>query len=292
MNKAFIEHISDLGKDLLGNDFSIINVDRVYGGSVNESYCLHTNRSKYFIKLNNHPSAEAMFKAEKKGLQVLASTNTLNLPSILASGIYETNSFLLLSYIETVDRNKGNWESFGRALAGLHQVQEDECGFEEDNFIGSLHQKNDWTESWIDFFIENRLYPQLEEAINNGFLPRAIKDDLEKLHQNLQEIFPLEKASLLHGDLWSENAIVDQDSKVFCVDPSVYYGNREMDIAMAHLFGGFPNEMFAAYNEKYPLQKGWESRIDLCNLYPLIVHVNLFGSSYANRFMQQLKKYV
>lgn len=292
MNEELIDHINHFGVQLFGTGFSIQAIKTLHGGSVNQSYCLITKSKKYFIKLNDDPRALEMFEAEKKGLELLSLSGKINIPMVYACASFGSYSYLLMEFIETKAKSEADWETFGYSLAELHQIHHDNAGFYEDNFIGTLAQNNEWTSSWETFFIEQRLIPQAKLAVANNRLAASVLSKIDSLRTKLAGIFPNEAASLLHGDLWSGNAIVNLKGEVYCVDPSVYYGSREMDIAMAHLFGGFPQKMFAAYHERYPLFKGWESRIDLCNLYPLIVHVNLFGEAYANRFMQQLKKYL
>jgi fructosamine-3-kinase len=145
-----------------------------------------------------------------------------------------------------------------------------------------LLQSNEYTANWIDFFIEKRLKAQAGLAFYNGEIPRSLYDKFNDLYNKLPELLPSEKPALLHGDLWSGNVIVGSNGHVSLIDPAVYYGNREAEIAFTKLFGGFSSAFYDAYNEAFPLEKGFEERIDIYNLYPLLVHVNLFGSGYIN----------
>ena len=143
-------------------------------------------------------------------------------------------------------------------------------------------------ENWIDFFVQNRLLAQL----NIGGFSSSIKNDFEKLFDKLPDLIPQEKPSLIHGDLWGGNFLVKEHTLPVLIDPAIYFGNREMDIAMSKLFGRFNTNFYTSYNEVFPLEKGWEERVNLCNLYPLLVHVNLFGGGYLNQVKNILSYYV
>ena len=170
----------------------------------------------------------------------------------------------------------------------MHQQTHPKFGLEFDNYIGSLQQSNEQNKNWDDFFIQKRLQAQL----SIGDFTANILSDFDKLFQKIPNIFPAEKTALLHGDLWSGNFLAKGGDTPTLIDPAIYYGNREMDIAMSKLFGGFNSDFYFAYNESYPLENGWEERIQICNLYPLLVHVNLFGGGYINQVKNILSYYV
>jgi len=164
-------------------------------------------------------------------------------------------------------------------------------GLDYNNYIGSLHQQNNLHPTWVDFFINERLQPQIKLARDNNEIDSTTILKFENLYKKLDEVFPKEKPALLHGDLWSGNFMSDEKGESVIMDPTVYYGHREMDIAMAKLFGGFDAEFYSSYNEHYPLENGWEQRINVCNLYPLMVHVNLFGGGYLGQVKSILSKF-
>ena len=170
----------------------------------------------------------------------------------------------------------------------MHKQTDEKFGLDFDNYIGTLPQNNTQDKNWVDFFIRNRLLAQLD--VGNYSL--SVRQDFEKLFKKLPDLFPNEKPAILHGDLWSGNFLVKDRETPVLIDPAIYFGNREMDIAMCKLFGGFHADFYASYNEEFPLESDWEERINLCNLYPLLVHVNLFGGGYLNQVKNILSYYV
>ncbi|MBI2968866.1 MAG: fructosamine kinase family protein [Bacteroidetes bacterium] len=248
----------------------------VGGGCINNAFCIDTGAGKFFCKVNDVKKYPGMFEAEAKGLQVLKEANEIFVPSFIASGEDKGSAFLILEFIEPGKRVPDFSPLFGQALARMHRRTEKYFGLDHDNYIGSLRQSNKKHDRWVDFFIEERLLPQIQLAGFSGLRAKRF----ENLFKKLDDIFPAEKPSLLHGDLWSGNYMVSPQGAACLIDPSVYYGCREMDIAMTKLFGGFDIEFYDAYNREFPLEPGWQKRTDLCNLYPLLVHVNLFGGSY------------
>lgn len=255
----------------------------ISGGCINNAIKLETNKGGFFAKYNTNTKSD-MFQIEHDGLTILKDTNAVCVPDIIA---FE-NNFLILEFIPPSSPNACFWESFGRNLAKLHQQTGEKFGLDFDNYIGSLSQSNTQHTNWVDFFIQCRLRTQLD--IGN-YLP-SIRQDFEKLFTKLPNIFPAEPPSLLHGDLWSGNFLVKNKETPILIDPAIYFGNREMDIAMCKLFGGFHPTFYASYNEALPLENSWEERINLCNLYPLLVHVNLFGGGYLNQVKNILSYYV
>jgi fructosamine-3-kinase len=164
-------------------------------------------------------------------------------------------------------------------------------GLNHNNFIGKLPQSNCQHKNWVDFFIEERIQPQLKMATNAGKLGMATIKRFEAMYKQLPQLFPDEPPSLLHGDLWGGNYFFDQSGEATIYDPAVYYGNREIELAFTHLFGGFPSAFYRAYEETYPLQSGFSERKDVYNLYPLLVHTNLFGGSYARRVQRIVNQF-
>jgi fructosamine-3-kinase len=184
----------------------------------------------------------------------------------------------------------GNWSAFGAALAKMHQVSAPQFGLGRSNYIGSLVQENTAKGSWAEFYSKLRLYPLMKKIIDRRLLTFDDGKRLDALVRELPSIYPEEKPSLLHGDLWSGNAAFS--GNLPCIyDPAVYYGHREMDIAMTYLFGGFPNEMIVSYNSLYPLGRGWRERLEISQLYPLLVHSLLFGGTYTTQVKEILKRF-
>jgi protein-ribulosamine 3-kinase len=161
----------------------------------------------------------------------------------------------------------------------------------ENNFIGSLVQLNTEKSNWFEFFVEYRLQPLVEMALEHKKLNRSHEDLFQNLYKKILDIFPIEKPTLLHGDFWNGNFMPNADGQPLIFDPAVYYGHREMDIAMSQLFGGFHQRFYDSYNESFPLEQGWKERSRVANLYPLLVHVNLFGGSYIGEVEATLKAY-
>ncbi len=269
----------------------IKKIQRLYGGSINNAYALQCGRPSYFIKFNERGRYPGMFASEIKGLNLLRQTNALRIPEVICQGELIDQSFLLLEYIEAGNKEPPFWEIFGRSLAKLHQNHSDSFGLDHSNYIGSLPQSNKVHTSWSNFFIEERLIFQEKMAVDNGRMNNQESKLLSGIYKVLPELFPVEPPSLLHGDLWSGNFLNDQSGEPVIFDPAVYFGHREMDIAMSHLFGGFHKRFYQAYHEAYPLQKGWEERLGICNLYPLLVHVNLFGGAYLSRVKSVVKRF-
>lgn len=250
------------------------------GGCINHGGKLSTATGDFFLKWNDAQKFPGMFEAESKGLQLLSQPAAIHIPNVIGCGEEGSFQFLVLEFIEQKSRTKNYWQLLGERLAKLHGQHSDTFGLDHDNYIGSLPQKNDRDTSWTNFFIEKRLTVQLNLAESSGEVSASFRKKFEKLFLKLASLLPEEKPALLHGDLWSGNLIADEKGEPCLIDPAVYYGNREADLAMTKLFGGFDSQFYDCYNEAFPLQKGSERRLDLYNLYPLLVHMNLFGGTY------------
>ncbi|MBE0651947.1 MAG: fructosamine kinase family protein [Bacteroidales bacterium] len=264
----------------LGKPVKILMSSAVSGGSINLAYRLETTAGLFFVKINDAFIYPEMFPKEAMGLKVLFDADEIPVPEVMGSGQNGNQAFLVLKFIESASKGVKFWEDFGQRLAALHKHSQSKFGFSHDNYIGSLYQSNKEHDSWDAFFVEERLKPQIKMAFNNGKIDREDLKAFELFEERINEIFPNEPPALLHGDLWSGNFMVNEKGDAVLVDPAVYYGHREMDLGMSKLFGGFHPQFYEAYNEAYPLQPGWQQRLDYCNLYPLLVHVNLFGRSY------------
>lgn len=292
ITESLKNHINSKLTSLLGREIAIKYYTKLHGGSVNYSYQIATNRGPFFIKLNRADSFPNMFSLEQLGLQTLKESNTLEVPTIIAEGEHDGVAYLVLEFIEVGQETSLFWETFGRQVAALHQIKEKQFGLTYSNYIGSLPQSNELVEDWSTFFGEQRIMAQAKMAFDSARIDKALLSELESIANNLDQLFPLATPSLLHGDLWSGNFMVHANGNPILIDPAIYYGNREMDMAMSLLFGGFQKRFYDAYQEVYPLSEAWETRVDLCNVYPLLVHVNLFGASYAQRLKSAIKRYL
>lgn len=269
----------------------IENIQSLSGGSINNAFQISTSQNKYFLKTNTQDFALQMFKVEAKGLQVLSKSNTIKIPKVIHFGKIENTAFLILEFLETRVASNFFWEKFGQQLAFLHQQSSTDFGLDHSNFIGSLPQSNNFHKTWVDFFIKERMLPQIELAEKNQLLPYPIKKQFESLFKKLNDIFPNEPPTLIHGDLWSGNFIKGKNETPVLIDPAVYFGHREMDLAMSYLFGGFEERFYYSYNETFPLQPNFENRVKVYQVYYLMVHVNLFGSGYLSSIQNILKRY-
>lgn len=228
---------------------------------------------------------------EANGLQLLRDSKCIRVPDVIATGYDDTYSFLILNFTEHGIRKANFFRDFGKSLSNLHRQSADKFGLNSDNYIGSLAQSNRQTDSWIEFFQHERLQPLVKKAFEGKLLLNSHILHFENFYKKCDSIFPKEKPSLIHGDLWSGNFSSDENGDAIVFDPAVYYGFREMDIAMTKLFGGFDNDFYESYDHHFPLEKNWQQRIDYCNLYPLLVHLNLFGRSYLSQIENCVGKF-
>ncbi len=265
---------------LFGPSVKVVDRQRVSGGDINRAYRLElSNGARVFLKCNR-VGLLGMFTAEARGLEALRATGTIGVPEPLAVGADGNDAFLIMEYLSPASRRADYWETFGHELAALHRA---ECGsnfgFPTDNYIGSTPQQNAPMESWVAFFRERRLIPQMKLAW--GLLDERTRHDLARVTERLDALLP-EPAfpSLIHGDLWSGNAVCGPDGKAWIIDPAAYVGHFEAELAMTELFGGFPERFYRAYNEVNPIDPSYSTRRDLYNLYHLLNHLNLFGLPY------------
>ncbi len=273
-------------------DEEIIASNSVGGGSINEAAKINTVSGKaFFLKWNGSAPVD-MFPKEKRGLELLASAKTgLRVPQVVVTGTAGEADFIFIEFINKGSGNHRSAQKFGRQLAALHKVTNIQYGLDYDNYIGRLSQSNNKHENWIEFFIEERLQPQLKQAINSGKLDEGILKKFRRLYKRLPDMLPEEPASLLHGDLWSGNYFFDEEGNAAIFDPAVYYGNREIEIAFTHLFGGFSSAFYDAYQETFPLEPNFNKRKDIYNLYPLLVHTNMFGGHYGRQVASIVKQF-
>ncbi len=266
---------------------ALSNPRRINGGDINVSIRADFAGRPYFIKLNRAERLE-MFEVELEGLSEISSSATLRVPRPVCSGSAAGSAFLVLEYLPL--GHSGDTESLGRGLAAMHRVTREQFGWDRDNTIGSTPQVNRWSDSWADFFAEHRLGFQLETAARNGH-GGSLQEKGQRLLGALPQLFEghRPRASLLHGDLWSGNHAFTQHGEPVIFDPAVYFGDRETDLAMTELFGGFPESFYAAYCSEWPLDPGYETRRSLYQLYHVLNHMNLFGGTYRGRSEQLIE---
>lgn len=250
------------------------------GGDINLLTWLKTSKGEFALK-HRDKNIKDMYAAEVYGLQILQQAG-LPVPEVVAW----QNDFLLMKFLQ---RGKAQPQLAGRALAKLHRIEQQKFGLEQDNFIGSLPQKNDASNDWILFYQEQRLRAQL-----NLFLSKNDSDWTlwKQLFAKLKDIidYPV-KPSLLHGDLWAGNLFWSKNGPVF-IDPAIYFGDRYIELAFTELFGGFSVEFYSAYQEIYPIEKAYQRVKSLYQLYPLLVHANLFGGHYYASALRHVKNYL
>ncbi|MCA0153434.1 fructosamine kinase family protein [Winogradskyella vincentii] len=266
-------------EDLL--DTSIVGSRSLSGGDTASVYKLDfADKTSSILKYSRNIGSVNMFEAEVSGLQHIASTNTIATPSILNYGTHSDISFILMEYVKGKSPSKEDYEKLGYQLAQLHFHTSDNFGLDDDNFIGSLEQKNNLIDNWVDFYSEQRLGFQIKMAIIKGLLINSEIPSIDDIKTCLQSYCKKVKPSLIHGDLWNGNFIVSEDGRPYLIDPSVSYSHSEMDIAMSRLFGGFDSSFYQAYHNEKPITEYYEERIEIYQLYYLLVHLNIFGTSY------------
>lgn len=290
---------------LFGAGVKMVRSERISGGDINDAFRLRlSDGSSIFMKSNNKRNM-SFFTAEAAGLNAIRQTGAIGTPHLLCCGTDEGRggiSFLLMEFITGESRAENYWEIFARQLVKMHCaltgqfVIKGKYGFSSDNYIGSGPQVNNVHDTWIDFYRECRLEPQFKWA-EHYFSPME-KKKIVRLLDHLED-FLIEpgQPSLLHGDLWSGNVITGNDGRAWLIDPAVYVGHAEADIAMTELFGGFPGEFYAAYKEAAyethcEIQPGYDERRDLYNLYQLLNHLNLFGRTYFSSVKQIVNRYI
>jgi fructosamine-3-kinase len=279
----------------------------VGGGSINETFRIENDSQQWFCKINSSEHFPSMFEKERNGLEFLRTSDAIKVPEVIWHGQENGKQILILEWIEQGVRSNGFWKRFGEQLAQLHSSSEGprltisrssdrdgqtRFGFHEDNYMGALPQLNSFKENWIEFFVQCRLEPQLQLAASNGLINKRQIEQFESLYKKLNKVFPIESPSPLHGDLWSGNFLCGKGEAPVLIDPAVYYGHRCIDLGMTRLFGGFDKIFYEAYDYHYSLPENFEEQADVCNLYPLLIHLNLFGSGYLSSIQSILYQFM
>ncbi len=270
--------------------FSVEKSHSISGGCINRAYLLAGQGRQYFVKLNTAAGAD-MFAAEAAGLQEIAKSRSVAVPQPICWGLADSQAFLVMDYFRR-GTSRQAVALLGEQLAQMHQTTQhsqaessnENFGWHRDNTIGATPQPNAYSANWVAFYRRQRLGFQLELAARNGF-GSALQTQGQRLLEQLDDFFSdyQPPPSLLHGDLWSGNYAVQDNGQPIIFDPAVYYGDREADIAMTELFGGFGSDFYAAYQATWALDKGYAVRKTLYNLYHILNHANLFGGGYAGQ---------
>ncbi len=289
-NNANWQPVTELIGSHSGCRPQVESVTPVGGGCINSTYKLTmANRKAYFVKRNTI-ALLAMFEAELLGLQSLARTQSVRVPSPIGTCHSQEHSFLVMNWISPGASSKSTHETLGRELAAMHRFESaTDFGYELDNFIGSTPQQNRWNSSWKTFFLRQRLEPQLRIAKSNGYGTHFRSPD--KLLTNIEVLLnESPKPSLIHGDLWSGNFMVDTQGNPILIDPAPYWSDREAEFGIVTMFGGFEKCFFDAYHETCPFESGFEQRLLAYQLYHYLNHLNLFGGAYLGQVQKIIAK--
>ena len=289
--KSIEEHIAQV----TGQAFSVGQQRSLGGGSINAAYLLidessgNDNSGRRFFVKTNRTGRQDMFEAECKGLEAMASSETIRVPNPVCFGDDGNNSYIVMEYLEM--QGRADQAQLGQRLAEMHRLTQPRFGWDIDNTIGSTHQPNPWADDWLEFWRDHRLGYQLELAAKNGY-----GGELQSLGNKVLADFPQlfagheVKPSMLHGDLWGGNVAGLSDGTPVIFDPAFYYGDREADLAMTYVFGGFGPDFYASYQNAWPLDDGFAVRKTLYNAYHIINHLNIFGGGYHGQAIHMLEQ--
>lgn len=290
MDKLFIQHIGEVLTARWKTPVEVNSTRPVGGGDINETAIIESSHGPCFIKLNK-AGYLSMFEQEYNGLRLLGDAGVLKVPAPLQYGNYQQHAYLLMEYLPKGNSVPDSNKWLGEGLAAIHRCTSQYFGLAEDNYIGTLVQQNGWKHSWAVFYAENRIMPLVRHLVDLKRFGSREQQLAEALAASLGDVFPEEPPALLHGDLWAGNYMFTGNGEPVIYDPAIYYGHREMDLAMTLLFGGFDAAFYRHYQEVFPLAPGWKERVALCQLYPVLVHAILFGGHYVSQASDILKKY-
>jgi len=280
------QNLSHLFPDI--NNFSITPGVR---GSINETYRINFPDNAVFCKVNSTVEFPQLFQKEMNGLDFIRRQDIIKVPEAIRCFEEEGKQFLILEWIQEGERTEGFWKKFGEQLAHLHKITNISFGLKEDNYMGSVPQSNKLTGTWSKFFIDERLRPLVNKCLSKKLLSGLHSKQFQILYNRIPQIFEEEPPSLLHGDLWSGNFMCDENSEPVLIDPAVYFGHRSVDLGMTTLFGGFDETFYDAYHYHFPFPNNEDEQWEICNLYPLLIHLYLFGGSYLPQIERILKRF-
>jgi len=292
MNASIEEYLNKIISAKTGQEISSLLFTPVGGGSINDTFGVIANgKFRFFLKINSASKFPNLFEKERNGLEFLGKQKILQVPLVVACTEIEHYQILLLDWIEGGIKSEKFWKQFGEQLAALHRVSGNRFGYPEDNYMGALPQSNSELDNWIEFFIQHRLEPQINLAKKAGLIQAKQAGAFKNLYAKLNGIFNAEPASLVHGDLWSGNFMCNQNSEPVLIDPAIYFGHRSMDLAMTTLFGGFDKLFYESYHHHFPFPSNYREQWEVCNLYPLLIHLDLFGIGYLGQIETILRKF-
>ncbi len=289
-NTAQLQFIESVLFDTLGHEADLQDFQFLYGGNFNLAVRVRTPEGAFFIKWNQGDH-EGMFESEARSLNLLRDAHALTIPKVWNYGHKPEGAYLVMDFVAPAPQQPDYWADFGQRLATLHRHSRPTHGLDFDNYIGALPQKNESLENGVEFFVKNRLQVQVGRALYEGKIKPDLYERFQKLYEKLPGLLPNEVPALLHGDLWSGNVMTGADGRVVLVDPAAYYGLREAELAFTTMFGGFDASFYESYYEHFPVENGFTERIPLYNLYPLLVHVNLFGGGYLTAVERILRRF-
>lgn len=270
---------------------SVANVSKISGGDINAAYRFTAGNQDYFIKVNDAEKFPDLFRNEANGLNEIREKSAFKIPKIITFGERDAFQYLILELLTEGKASEQSWSAFAQNLAQMHKVTQENFGFYEDNYFGSQPQVNTEKINWPQFYAENRILPSIRQMVDKGVGSSKDAANAEKLCYKLPEIYPDERPSLIHGDLWSGNYFIMKNTAITVIDPAVYYGHREMDLAMAMLFGGIPEGFYHSYFEHFPVAPEFSERVEFSQLYPLIFHAIRFGGGYIPSVQRILAKF-
>ncbi len=273
---------------------TISSYNSLSGGCISNAYKLKTTGNRDFLlKINENHEGDMFFK-EADGLIELKKANAIRVPEVILA----EKDFILLEFINSSGRSKSFFKDFGFKFSEMHKYTSSTFGFFEDNYIGASPQPNipghEEESNWVKFYFNKRILYQFKLAEKNGYATGELRQGISKLENKIEKIFSgsKEPPSLLHGDLWSGNYMVDENGDACLIDPAVYYGHREADLGMTKLFGGFNSEFYNSYNENFPLPDGYDYRENIYKLYHVLNHLNIFGRGYYSQAVSLIDYYL
>ena len=271
---------------------TLIHIKPLSGGDTSKVFKIEAKNKSYLLKTNQLYPTDDLFSSEAIGLEAIRKSNTINVPKVFKVGTKDNLSYLLLEYIPSKPPNAKSFKKLGHKLALLHKhTSVTKFGFDSNNFIGSLPQRNCWSKDWSTFYLTQRLIPQFKLAVENKLWDKHKIPSETISHKQLNALIGDVTPSLLHGDLWNGNYLMHANGTPYLIDPSIHYGHNEVDLAMTKLFGGFDNSFYEAYYEVVAPHENKNALTEVYQLYYLLVHLNLFGKSYFDSANTIVKRY-